>query len=209
MKKLFIGSMLTMLMAGASAAPVVDISFYQAGINSAANFNITNPDATYDSGVFKFDNILIPVAQAVKDSNSAYLESSLADIMSEWTVSIQPNEVYNKWSATRNGATLDLTHSGLGYDEWLKTSDNPNQDEFDFTVNFGSQLDFDNSGTYEGIEQLAKLDSKISTGFTGTYDSLNQYSTDVNQIGVVPEPATMTMLSLAGLLIAAKRRFFA
>ena len=213
MKKLIFGSMLTLLAVGRVAAPVVVSSFYQAGINSAVTFNITNPDATYDSGVFRFDDILTPVAQAVKDNNSAYSGISLADIMSEWTVGVEPNEVYSGWSATRNGPDLDMTNNGgfpnLDYAEWLKTSVNPNQDEFAFTVNFFGQLDFDNSGTYEGIEQLTKLDSKVSEGFTGTYDSLNKYSTDVNQIGVVPEPATMTMLGLAGLLIAAKRRFFA
>jgi hypothetical protein len=104
---------------------------------------------------------------------------------------------------------VGFAHAPFGYTEWLKTSVNPAQDEFTFNVNFFGQLDFDNSGTYEGIEHLAKLDSKVLEGFAGKNSVGAGYSTDVNQIGVVPEPATLTMLGLAGLLIAAKRRFFA
>jgi len=193
----------------AEANPIVDSSFYQAGENSAVTFNITNPDATYDSGLFKFEDILMPVAQAVKDNNSAYTSSSLDDIMNEWNVSIQPNEVYEGWSTTRNGSNLDLTHidgiPNLSYTEWLAS--NSLQDEFDFTVNFGSQLDFDTSGTYEGIEQLAKLDSKVLEGFTGISQSgLSTYSTDVNQVGVVPEPLTIGLLGLGGLAALGARR---
>ena len=212
MKKLLFGSiMVAILMTEVGAAPVVDTDFYQAGNNSAVTFNITNPDATYNSGVFKFDDILMPVAQAVKDNNAAYSGNSLTEIMSEWTIGIEPEEVYLGWSADRNGSNLDLTNDGgRNMDEWLKTSVDPAQDEFAFTVYFFGQLDFDNSGTYEGIEQLVQLDSTVTDGFTGVSQSgLTTYSTDVNQVGVVPEPATMTMLGLAGLLIAAKRRFFA
>jgi hypothetical protein len=108
MKKLLLGTTSSLLTVAANASPVVDISLAQAGANSEAYFIITNPDATYDCGVFKFDDVLTPVAQAVKDNNAAYSGSSLADIMNEWTISIQPNEVYGGWSATRNGGWLDL-----------------------------------------------------------------------------------------------------
>ncbi len=189
----------------ASANPIVNPSFYQAGINSAVNFNITNPDATYDSGLFKFEDVLMPVAQAVKENNSAYVNKTVDQIMGEWGVSIQPNEVYNGWTAPLSNGNLDLTHAPFGYTEWLAS--NPLQDEFDFTVNFGNQLDFNNSGTYEGIERLAQLDSKVLEGFAGrSEDGYSTWSADVNQVGVVPEPMTIGLLGLGGLAALGARR---
>ena len=140
-----------------SAAPIVDISFSQKDGASGAYVAITNPDFTYDSATVQFDGIFNPVAQYVKDNNSNYSAMSLDDIKGLWGVAVSADgEVYTKWSANLDGGVLDLTHSGLGYDQWLSTSEDSTQDRLRFDVNFFDQLDINHNGQFDSaFEQLA------------------------------------------------------
>ena len=196
----------------ANAAPVFDVTFGQAGGNSEVYFKARNADAgvTYDSAELKYDELLTAVAQAVKDNNPNYATNSLAEIMGGWAYGVSPGEVSDGWTASLTDGVLDFSHGQFGVDTWLNTTDNPNQDELSFSVNFFTQLDFNHNGQYDAnLEQLAQSDSSVADAFIGSAgDGLNFFKTDTNAIQVIPEPGVLSLMGVVGAGLMAARRFW-
>ncbi len=195
----------------ADASVIRDVEAFQAAGHSDATFYLQNNDngVTYDSAELKFDELLTPIAQAVKDRNSDYANTSLSEIMAEWTFGIQEaGSVNNGWSAALNGSVLDLSHlEGREGDDYTVWSDLLNQNEAALTVDFKDQLDFNHNGSYDSLTEKLTWDGPLVTdAFKGIHDSLNTYSSDANALNVVPEPVTLGLMGLGGLLAIAARR---
>ncbi len=195
----------------ADASSVRDVEAFQAAGQSDATFYLQNNDngVTYDSAELKFDELLTPIAQAVKDRNSDYANASLSEIMAEWTFGIQEaGSVNNGWSAALNGSVLDLSHlEGREGDDYTVWSDLLNQNEAALTVDFKDQLDFNHNGSYDSLTEKLTWDGPLVTdAFTG-YDAIgNDFSSDANAVNVIPEPVTLGLMGLGGLLAIAARR---
>ena len=196
----------------ADASSVRDVEAFQAAGQSDATFYLQNNDngVTYDSAELKFDELLTPIAQAVKDRNSDYANASLSEIMAEWTFGLNSSagDVYTGWSAALNGSVLDLSHNGgdpgLDYTVW---SDLLNQNEAALTVDFKDQLDFNHNGSYDSLTEKLTWDGPLVTdAFTGIVDIDNKYSSDAKAVNVIPEPVTLGLMGLGGLLAIAARR---
>jgi len=204
--------------ANADASLIRDAEFNQNGSQSEMAFYLQNNNTgvTYDSGELKYDALLDSVAQAVKDNNSTYSENTLEEIKAGWNISIlSPSaggEVELGWTKTLNNGTLDLTHNAGDpnddYTVWNNTTANANQDEMALHVNFYDQLDFNHNGTYDaGTERLLWEGPLVNDAFTG-FNSVNaDYSSDAKAITVIPEPAVLSLMGLAGVGFLAARRF--
>jgi hypothetical protein len=192
------------------ASLISDVEPFQAAGQSDATLYLQNNDngVTYETAQLKFDELLTPVAQAVKANNSDYVNKTVDEIMSEWAFGIQEaGSVYTGWNAVRNGPVLDISHSNFGSpDIWSYLS---NQNEASLTVDFGNQLDFNHNGSYDALTEKLTWDGPLVTdAFTGIVDMDNTYSSDANALNVIPEPMSIGLIGVGGLLALAGRRLF-
>jgi hypothetical protein len=197
----------------ADASLIRDVTFNQAGGDSIANLYLQNNNngVTYDSAELKYDSLLIGIARSVKDNNSDYASMSLADIMSEWDVRIRgppTGEVYG-WQNTLDAeGILNMTHPDEGYIPWISSEQfSGAYDEMAISVNFFGQLDFNHNGTYDALTEKLTWDGpNVTDAFTGYDGGGLDYSSDANALNVVPEPVTVGLMGLGGLLALAARR---
>jgi hypothetical protein len=120
-----------------------------------------NTGAIYDSGSI---NLFAPLANqlyALPCNQSTY--GSLSEMLNTWRVSIS-GEVSNGWSGTVNGnGSIELSHNGLWYDQWLSTSENPAQNLMNLAVLIPTdQLETDGVTGYD-INTDARIELGIHT----------------------------------------------
>lgn len=190
----------------ANAAPLVLVQFSQNGGKSAATLLFQNADAgmIYDSGELLFDQTFMPAAQAVKDHNPVYSTNTLAEIMAEWTVTLEGTSgtagVSDGWNAIRNGAKLEFTHStspgipGFDYESWLSFQEDTQQSTAGVTIDFGYQFDHNGNHAFDGgYEQLAQNGTLVQDAFKAETTTGFDSTTDMNAIGILPEPVPLNL----------------
>ena len=196
----------------ADASLIRDVEFNQNGGGSLATLYLQNNDSgvTYDSAELKFDELLDGVAESVKANNSLYTSKTLDEIKSEWNFGLDPSagDIYTGWSTALNGSVLNFTNIGgipnLTYDTW---TDLLNNNEAALTVDFKDQLDFNHNGQYDSaLEQLSWTGVNVEDAFTGYDGGGLDYSSDANALNIVPEPVTIGLMGLGGVLALAARR---
>ena len=163
---------------------------------------ITNNDngAIYNSYDLSLFGSLVASIYALPRNQTAY--ASVEEMTATWQLEILPSpvgEVNDKWNPDASSYNpVLLTHSGLGYDEWLATPQNPNQDEMALNLYIPtSQLD----GNGNGFSLTDAWDYHLTTNSVPTADMGvghagfgNDFSALGYEYGVVlnggPEPAT-------------------
>ena len=148
MKRHFLLPVLLALLAAAEANQIVQ---YEPNYDSEFGFvriyvEITNNDdgAIYNSyDLYLFRSLGVRLWE-LPHNQAAYTNAEA--LMADWILSIEPSpvgEVNNKWfvNALDYNPAL-IFHSGMGYEQWLATQQNPNQDMMALTLSIPtSQLD--------------------------------------------------------------------
>jgi len=211
-KKALTGAALVVAMAlpmTGESSLIRDVEFNQNGGGSLATFYLQNNDngVTYDSAQLKFDELLDGVAESVKANNSLYTSKTLDEIKGEWNFGLDPSagDIYTGWNTALNGSVLDFTNEGgKTLDIW---SDLLNNNEAALTVDFKDQLDFNHNGSYDSLTEKLTWDGpNVTDAFKGYNSGGAGFSSDANALSVVPEPVTVGLMGLGGLLTLAARR---
>jgi hypothetical protein len=194
-----------------SAVVVSDI--FQAGnnvdlTNTSINYSFLNNDtgATYNSATLDLLPILGVVVDKIVLNNPNY--SSAAQVYGGMGFGVTPtgnvNTGWTNINLDTNTGMLSINHNGGDpnddYDAW--TSSNT----MTGTLNLGNMLDFNGNGIIDANEQLyfnGLANNAFNAKTTGGFDI---YS-NVDKIGVVPEPSSALLVGLgAGALALSRRR---
>ena len=230
MKKLIWGFTVTLVFTGLTEAAIVWNTNGDCGMqfNNTVDENKISLDlySINDNNNVTFDSMEI-YAQNIFDT--LYLKtqqfSTFSGTKDEFIASLSvgingtESEILSGWNTSiRADGTVDWSHAegglpGIDYVEFLSTNVDPSQDMGVTTFGIAWQYaDWNKDGVFNAADGDGIVISSTDSydAFKGVVDIDNQYGVQANfaPTAAVPEPATMTMLGLAGLLIAAKRRFF-
>ncbi len=168
-----------------------------------------DPSAIYDSAQLDLEGLAGRVADAVIAYNSSYAGFTRGQVMAEWGVSVRApptGEVYSKWLATKEtNGHIQLTHSGIGYDKWFSTQDNPSQDLMALTISVPKeQLDFNHNGVFDAeTESIQKTTNAVPNAFVGKSESgLTEWPTQGQAYGIAMNmPCKLLLDSTNGSLV--------
>ena len=144
--------------------------------------------AIYNSYDLSLLNSLAVALFALPHNQTNY--SSVEDLVSDWTGGVLPGEVDVKWTASLASVNpVSITHSGLGYDQWYATQQNPDQDMMSVVLSIPtSQLD----GNGNGFSLSDSSDYHVTTNSVptadmgvGRYDAFNEWVALGYEYGVV------------------------
>jgi hypothetical protein len=189
-----------------SAVIVSDIS--QFGSSAIVGYTLTNNDigATYNSATLDLSAILGTVVDKIVLNNPNY--DSAAEVYSSPNMTFNitsSGNVHSGWSSSldTNTGMLSINHAPppFGYTTWTSAS---NQNTMTGTLNLGNMLDFNGNGIIDANEQLY-FNGLANNAFTAQ-EGVFFYNSDVDKIGVIPEPSSGLLVGLGLTALALSRR---